>query len=539
MLKVNFCSGLLVLIGLKLAVAEDYGFIQVKDKNGDNIELCAAFNTNFKSIHSGNPEGEWKLGQSFTNLYPALGCQNDKDAVYTDQLLILKRGNCTFAEKAVFAQTSKADGIITVSSSGILIPGATQEEYDDINVSVAVITEDSLVLLTQFLTKHLLENVRMFQYIPVAKSSIDPNAVVLWVLAVVTCAVGAWLQGVTFKDTTPKYNKLTNDDNSSTETSDNQDIEPEVDITPKIAVVFFLMCSVSILLMYFFFDYLVYVIIVVFCYASSTAMFYLLNSAFKTSPCFTRHTLPNPIPVLSLRPPILSIILFISCVTFSIVWAVYRKSSFAWLLQDILGVNFCIYMIKTIRLPNFKVCTILLVLFFIYDVFYVFITPLLTPNHESIMVHIATGGTGKTTEELPMLFKMPKFMFSPFSKCVQELPYSMLGYGDVILPGLHVGFCAIWDSKLNAGNAVKQHAYYIAAVVGYCAGLVLTFIAMVLMRTGQPALLYLVPCCLISTYIVAAKRKELNMIWNGKIVKKKSTNLKMEPENEMLLESSS
>lgn len=104
----------------------------------------------------------------------------------------------------------------------------------------------------------------------------------------------------------------------------------------------------------------------------------------------------------------------------------------AWVLQDILGIAFCLYMLKTIRLPTFKVrlpgsmagsprwrsedwvqrhgsrvlgsehrspppplgtgpgtgyecspgllqaCTLLLLVLFIYDVFFVFITPFLT-----------------------------------------------------------------------------------------------------------------------------------------------------------------
>lgn len=79
-------------------------------------------------------------------------------------------------------------------------------------------------------------------------------------------------------------------------------------------------------------------------------------------------------------------------------------SRWAWVLQDALGITFCLYMLKTIRLPTFKVrlgpplcpphvpptdpssshlllpqaCTLLLLVLFIYDVFFVFITPFLT-----------------------------------------------------------------------------------------------------------------------------------------------------------------
>ena len=60
------------------------------------------------------------------------------------------------------------------------------------------------------------------------------------------------------------------------------------------------------------------------------------------------------------------------------------------MLQDILGIAFCISLIRNIRLPNLKVCTILLVLLLIYDIFFVFITPLFSAG-KSVMVEVATG----------------------------------------------------------------------------------------------------------------------------------------------------
>lgn len=41
------------------------------------------------------------------------------------------------------------------------------------------------------------------------------------------------------------------------------------------------------------------------------------------------------------------------------VWAdsqsCYVSSRWAWVLQDALGIAFCLYMLKTVRLPTFKV----------------------------------------------------------------------------------------------------------------------------------------------------------------------------------------
>ena len=95
------------------------------------------------------------------------------------------------------------------------------------------------------------------------------------------------------------------------------------------------------------------------------------------------------------------LLLFIGAVALAACWVVYRKEKFAWILQDILGfafryvkraitythffaiIAFCVSflsvnMIRQVRLPSLKICTLLLVLLFFYDIFFVFITPLLT-----------------------------------------------------------------------------------------------------------------------------------------------------------------
>lgn len=49
----------------------------------------------------------------------------------------------------------------------------------------------------------------------------------------------------------------------------------------------------------------------------------------------------------------------------------------------------------------------------------------------------------------------------------------------------------------------------------YGLGLLVTFVALVLMQRGQPALLYLVPCTLLTSCTVALWRQELGAFWTG------------------------
>ena len=49
----------------------------------------------------------------------------------------------------------------------------------------------------------------------------------------------------------------------------------------------------------------------------------------------------------------------------------------------------------------------------------------------------------------------------------------------------------------------------------YCFRLILTFVALILMATGQPALFFLVPSTVGSLLLCAYVRKETNFFWNG------------------------
>lgn len=84
-------------------------------------------------------------------------------------------------------------------------------------------------------------------------------------------------------------------------------------------------------------------------------------------------------------------ILMLFALTKSILWVIFRKEPWAWILQDYLGVMFSINMLRTLRLPSLKIITILLCTLFFYDIFFVFITPYFTKvtgNYKtSIMIY--------------------------------------------------------------------------------------------------------------------------------------------------------
>uniref|UniRef100_A0A453Q9M1 Uncharacterized protein n=2 Tax=Aegilops tauschii subsp. strangulata TaxID=200361 RepID=A0A453Q9M1_AEGTS len=120
---------------------------------------------------------------------------------------------------------------------------------------------------------------------------------------------------------------------------------------------------------------------------------------------------------------------------------------------------------------------------FVYDIFWVFISPLVF--HESVMIAVASGGV--SGEAIPMLLRIPHF-FDPLGG------YAILCFGDIIYPGQLIAFSYRFD---RAGKKGILNGYFLWLTVGYVVGLFLTYLVFFLMDGhGQPALMYLVPCTL-------------------------------------------
>ena len=134
------------------------------------------------------------------------------------------------------------------------------------------------------------------------------------------------------------------------------------------------------------------------------------------------------------------------------------------------------------------------------------------------MVKVATGGPN-ATETLPMTIKVPYFN-DPFEDCGKS--FSILGYGDIVLPGLLISYCLAFDLAKKA----LRKTYFIICSSGYTIGfryfqtnligLICTYIALLIMESGQPALLYLVPCTLLPVMITGCMKGDFQLLWTGK-----------------------
>jgi len=175
-----------------------------------------------------------------------------------------------------------------------------------------------------------------------------------------------------------------------------------------------------------------------------------------------------------------------------------------WILSNMLGLAFSITTIPLLKLDSFKTGVLLLSALFFYDIFWVFFTP--------VMVTVAKNF------DAPIKMLFPRNIFAWIKAGVlttKGLEFSMLGLGDIAIPGVYVALCARFDHfhavKKNGGKPIKKFPmpYFTSCFISYILGLVTTMGVMHFFKHAQPALLYLSPACIISSLICAAVRGEI------------------------------
>ncbi|XP_075400863.1 signal peptide peptidase-like 2B isoform X2 [Tenrec ecaudatus] len=487
-----------VLLLVAAQVACEYGMVHVVSESGGprGRDYCILYNP------------QWAHLPHDLSKAPLLHLQDWSASVlcspadlpaggFSNQIPLVARGNCTFYEKVWLAQGGGARGLLVVSREKLVPPGGNKTQYNEIGIPVALLSHHDMLDIFQRFGRA----VQVALYAP-HEPVLDYNMVIIFIMAVGTVAIGGYWAGS--RDIKKRSMKHKRDDGPEKQEDE------AVDVTPVMICVFVVMCCTMLVLLYCFYDGLVYMVIAIFCLASSTGLYSCLAPLVRRLP-FGRCRVPdNSLPYLHKRPQVRMLLLALACIAVSVVWGVFRnEDQWAWVLQDILGITFCLYMLKTIRLPTFKACTLLLLVLFIYDVFFVFITPFLTKSGNSIMVEVATGPADSAThEKLPMVLKVPRLNTFPLALC--DRPFSLLGFGDILVPGLLVAYCHRFDIQVQSSCI-----YFMACTVAYGIGLLVTFVALALMQRGQPALLYLVPCTLVTSCSVALWRQELAMFWTG------------------------
>ena len=187
-----------------------------------------------------------------------------------------------------------------------------------------------------------------------------------------------------------------------------------------------------------------------------------------------------------------------------------------WFFNNIFGICFSLQAIELINVGSYMNGAILLSGLFFYDIFWVFGT--------EVMVTVAKG------VDAPIKLLFPR----------GESP-AMLGLGDIVIPGIFIALMLRFDialakpfnhrnekdAKLGVVNMVINKIgalssitiatdYFNLVMIGYVLGLLTTVGVMFVFKAAQPALLYLVPACLLFTAGIAAAlgKDEFNAVVN-------------------------
>ncbi|CAI9583791.1 unnamed protein product [Staurois parvus] len=281
-------------------------------------------------------------------------------AGFQDMAVVVMDGNCSMMDKAILAQKNNAKMLLLATKEGLPAPQDSKSSL--LTIQIAYVKYGDVLNMAQVVGK----DIAVGMYSP-SLTQFDFSLMVIFLISVFTVALGGYWSGLSeMEDLRPSP--------SEDECEGRKKKDENVTFTPFTVILFVVICCVMLLLLYFFYKWLVYVIICVFCLASAMSLFNCLSALIRNIPygrcrvsCFNK----------SAEVRLLFLAAF--CIAVSVTWAVFRNEDrWIWILQDILGIAFCLNFIKTLRMPNFKACVILLGLLLLYDVFFVFITPFIT-----------------------------------------------------------------------------------------------------------------------------------------------------------------
>jgi len=515
--------------------------------------------------------------------------------IYSDEMDALMPTSCTGAStcdsgKCVLTNVTDSNGYKVCCAWDLYI-SMGNSEYDDVvspNIPAVFIrmTDADTLISNNDLSKGTLE-VALFSR---PSYALDVSSILLWLMAVLTVAVGASRAAEEDKNQqyNSKYSDHSNsyqhhneliDDNTLHETSQsniNYEIEctrtstnttttttttnttitnsnpihsqtkeskklnnskfdmylDEVndetfDISPSHAVGFIFISSSFLVLLYFIDLYSIVVIMYLFAATlACTVVYFIPLFKYIQIKCMALHNPINSSDIMSTQLHDWYNYAAVACsILVAVTWYIanYYGETWIWVVQDFMGIAVCLIFLDTIRIPNLQVATVLLGLAFLYDVFFVFISPLIFSS--SIMLKVVSGNnTGSITDEnfcekyptnkacqstsLPMLLLMPTFSSYLSSE-------SMLGLGDIVLPGLLLVWSARYDMRRygTLNSDLSSKGYFPMTLFGYGVGLLLANFAVFFFESGQPALFYIVPLTLGPILFRSFKSETLRELW--------------------------
>ncbi|XP_026333088.1 signal peptide peptidase-like 3 [Hyposmocoma kahamanoa] len=204
-----------------------------------------------------------------------------------------------------------------------------------------------------------------------------------------------------------------------------------------------------------------------------------------------------------------------------------------WLLMDAMGMGLCVTFIALIRLPSLKVSTLLLTGLLLYDVFWVFFSSYIFTTN--VMVKVATRPAENPMNVVARRLALGGIRDAPklslpaklvFPSMHHQGHFSMLGLGDIVMPGLLLCFVLRYDAYKKATLVCQMGqvpgprsmgsrlTYFHCSLLGYFLGLLTATVSAEVFKAAQPALLYLVPFTLLPLLTMAYVKGDLRRMWS-------------------------
>eukprot|EP01041_Mallomonas_annulata_P007397 gene7397-15102_t len=226
--------------------------------------------------------------------------------------------------------------------------------------------------------------------------------------------------------------------------------------------------------------------------------------------------------------------------------------------NNMIALSIAVFSIGLIQVESFAVACAFLIGLFFYDIFWVFGT--------DVMMTVVTK------VEAPIKFLFPA---APSLMASRTYPFSVLGLGDIVVPGVMAALARRIDenglhllpppsidkdkendekevTSLSSASSrlslittyinkfkstpvvpaiiipkkINEVSYLNATLVGYSAGIMLAFTANEITKAGQPALLYLVPCMILSMLYAAYRNDSIKELWGKGLELNNVSNMK-------------
>ena len=243
-------------------------------------------------------------------------------------------------------------------------------------------------------------------------------SVLIWAMGVAACALAAYLSAHDYHRYTAKIiqrQKQTQGNNNGNTTAgerhrardESAPTPVQEELTVWHALAFVVMASTSLLVLFYFKIYAVVKVFYAFGCSNATAaillspMFKIIMRKLQWKNKIIWRTNTEDFGDITTRDVLSHTVGY----AFGLAWLVIAftvrhpdRVTFFWITQDVFGVCMCILFLQVIKLNSLKVASALLIVAFFYDIFFVFISPLIFTK--SVMIDVATSGGPPTADPL-------------------------------------------------------------------------------------------------------------------------------------------